>query len=199
VSHFFAYLARMRFIRRWGLMHNTYPENVQEHSLRVATIAHALALIRNRLYGGAVNPERTALLAIYHDASEVFTGDLPTPVKYFSPEIRRSYGAIEAAASERLMAMLPEALAADYRPLLAAPAEADAEHWELVKAADKLCAYLKCIEEISAGNPEFKSAERSLEASVAALDLPEVRYFVSEFLPSFRLDLDELRLPTHDV
>lgn len=193
MSHFFAYLARMRFIRRWGLMHNTYSENVQEHSLRVATIAHALAVIRNRLYGGSLSPERAALLALYHDASEVLTGDLPTPVKYFSPAIRDSYREIELAARQRLLGMLPPALVADYRPLLGTQEGTDAGLWELVKAADKLCAYLKCIEEISAGNPEFKSAERSLAVSVAALDLPEVRYFVAEFLPSFRLDLDQLR------
>lgn len=182
----------MRFIRRWGLMHNTYPENVQEHSLRVATIAHALAVIRNRYFDGQLAAERAALLGLYHDVSEVLTGDMPTPVKYFSPAIRDAYREIERAARRRLLQMLPEDLADDYRPLLAAAEPADAELWELVKAADRLCAYLKCIEETSAGNPEFKSAERALAKAVAEIDRPEVRYFVEQFLPSFRLDLDQL-------
>src|SRR5215211_7010736 len=127
-----------------ALMHNTYPENIQEHSLRVAMIAHALALIRNRMFAGAVNPERTAVLALYHDASEVLTGDLPAPVKYFNPAIKTAYQAIEAAAARTLFQMLPEVLQADYQGLLI-PDEADRVHRELVTAADKLCAYLKCL------------------------------------------------------
>src|SRR4051812_43827135 len=118
MSHFFAYLSRMKFIRRWGLMHNTYPENIQEHSLRVAMIAHALALIRVRRFGGQVSPERAAVLALYHDAGEVLTGDMPAPVKYFNPEIRTAYRGIEAAAHDRLFAMVPDPLKADFRPLL---------------------------------------------------------------------------------
>ena len=192
MSSFFAFLSRMRFIRRWGLMHNTYPENVQEHSLRVATIAHALAVIRNRLFDGRLVPERAALLALYHDASEVLTGDLPTPVKYFNPAIRSAYQEIEAAARDRLLSMVPAALREDFRPLLGTADPMDQEHWELVKAADRLCAYLKCVEETSAGNQEFKSAERTLAQRVAEIPLPEVRYFVDEFLPSFKLDLDQL-------
>jgi 5'-deoxynucleotidase len=191
MNHFFAYLSRMKFITRWGLMHNTYPENIQEHSLRVATIAHALALIRNRVYGGAVNAERTAVLALYHDASEVLTGDLPAPIKNFNPEIKRAYKAIEAAAGRKLLQMLPGALQADYRSLFVAD-EADREHRELVTAADKLCAYLKCLEEVGAGNPEFGKAEKTLREGLDALGLPEVRYFVDTFIPSFRLTLDEL-------
>src|SRR4029077_7988054 len=131
MSHFFAFLSRMKFILRWGLMHNTYPENIQEHSLRVAVIAHALAIIRNRFFGGAVNPERTAVLALYHDASEVLTGDLPAPVKNFNPEIKRAYKAIEAAAGRKLFQMLPEVLQADYRGLFTAD-DADREHRDLV-------------------------------------------------------------------
>jgi 5'-deoxynucleotidase len=181
----------MKFIRRWGLMHNTYPENIQEHSLRVAMIGHALALIRNRLFDGRVSPERTALLALYHDAGEVLTGDMPAPVKYFNPEIRSAYRGIEAAASDKLFAMLPEALKADYRPLFY-PTDADRPHWELVKAADKVCAYVKCLEEVAAGNNEFAKASSALRAAVDALDLPEVRYFMETFAPSFRLTLDEL-------
>ena len=191
MSHFFAYLSRMKFIRRWGLMHNTYPENVQEHSLRVAMVAHALAVIRNRLFAGNVSAERTALLALYHDAAEVLTGDLPAPVKYFNPEISNAYKGIEAASARRLLHMIPEALNIDYHGLFFAE-EADREPRELVKAADKLCAYLKCLEEIGAGNQEFAKAEKALRASVDELKLPEVRYFLDTFVPSSRLTLDEL-------
>jgi 5'-deoxynucleotidase len=191
VSHFFAYLSRMRFIRRWGLMHNTYPENVQEHTLRVAMIAHALAIIRNRLFDGSVDAERVAVLALFHDASEVFTGDLPAPVKYFNPEIKAAYKSIEVTAARRLYEMLPDVLQPDYVPLFL-PNEADAAHRELIGAADKLCAYLKCLEEIAAGNQEFSKAEKTLRATVVKLSLPEVRYFLETFVPSFRLTLDEL-------
>jgi 5'-deoxynucleotidase len=191
MSHFFAYLGRMKFIRRWGLMHTTYPENVEEHSLRVALIAHALAVIRNRLFDGGVSPERAATLALYHDAGEVLTGDLPAPVKYFNPEIHRAYRGLEAAAAEKLLAMVPEELREDYRSLLFAE-EADRLHRELVKAADKLCAYIKCLEELAAGNQEFSKAEKALRASVEAIDRPEVRHFLDTFVPSFRLTLDEL-------
>ncbi|HEX9383712.1 MAG TPA: 5'-deoxynucleotidase [Gemmatimonadaceae bacterium] len=191
LSHFFAYLSRMRFIRRWGLMHNTYPENIQEHTLRVAMIAHALAIIRNRLFGGSVNPERAVALALYHDASEVFTGDLPAPVKYFNPDIKAAYKAIEATAARRLFEMLPENLQRDYESLFL-PTDADAVRRELIGAADKLCAYLKCLEEIAAGNQEFSKAEKTLRATVESLSLPEVRYFLETFVPSFKLTLDEL-------
>lgn len=191
MSHLFAYLGRMKFIKRWGLMHTTYPENIQEHSLRVAVIAHALAVIRNRLYGGTLDPERVAVLALYHDAGEVLTGDLPAPVKHFNPEIKRAYGDIETAARRRLLAMVPEAFREEYRPLLV-PDPADRALWTLVQAADKLCAYAKCLEEIAAGNPEFSKAEKALRATVEAIDLPEVRYFLDVFTPSFRLTLDEL-------
>ena len=190
-SHFFAYLSRMKFIRRWGLMHSTYPENIQEHSLRVAHIAHALALIKNRLFGGDVDPERTLALALYHDTSEVLTGDLPSPVKEFNPDIKRAYHAIEAASREKLLGMIPDALRPDYEPYFR-PRDTDRAHRELVGAADKLCAYLKCLEETGAGNPEFAQAEKALRASVDSLDLPEVRYFLDTFVPSFRLTLDEL-------
>ena len=191
MSHLFAYLSRMKFIKRWGLMHTTYPENIQEHSLRVAMIAHALAVIRNRLHGGRVSPERVAALALYHDAGEVLTGDLPAPVKHSNPEIKRAYGEIETAARRRLLEMVPAPLQADFRALLL-PDDADRAHQDLVRAADKLCAWVKCLEEVAAGNPEFAKAEKALRASVEALDLPEVRYFMEVFAPSFRLTLDEL-------
>lgn len=191
MSHLFAYLSRMKFIKRWGLMHNTYPENIQEHSHRAAMIAHALGVIRNRLFGGHVSPERAAVLALYHDAGEVLTGDLPAPVKYFNPQIRAAYLAIEAAADEKLLAMVPDALRNDFRALFF-PDDADRAHWEIVKAADKICAYVKCLEEVAAGNGEFVKAEKALRATVDALELPEVRYFLGTFAPSFRLTLDDL-------
>jgi len=191
MSHLFAYLSRMKFIKRWALMRNTYPESIQEHSQRVAVIAHALATIRNRLYDGHVDAARTALLALYHDAGEVLTGDLPAPVKYFNPEIRGAYREIETAANQRLLGMVPEPLRDEYRSLFVA-ADGDKECWELVKAADKLCAYLKCVEEVAAGNREFSRAEQALRATVEALPQPEVRYFLETFAPSLRLTLDEL-------
>lgn len=191
MSHFFAYLSRMRFIRRWGLMHSTHTENIQEHSLRVAMIAHALALVRNRLFGGALNAERLAVRAMYHDASEVLTGDLPRPVKYFNPEIEASYRRIEAVARQKLVGMVPPPLQADYRAWLGPESAVEGEE-ALIKAADKLCAYLKCLEEITAGNREFAEAEKTLRRTIEALDLPEVRYFLATFVPSFRLTLDEL-------
>lgn len=192
MSHLFAYFSRMRFIRRWGLMYNTYPETVQEHSSRVAQVAHALALIRNRVFGGAVSPERAALLALFHDVGEVLTGDLPSPIKYFNPDIRRAYKEIESRATERLLGMVPEELREDYRMVLLPHGAADEEHETIVRAADKLSAYIKCLEEVAAGNREFSKAEESLREVVEKLDLPEVRYFLEHFVPSFRLTLDEL-------
>ena len=191
MSHFFAYLARMKFIQRWGLMRNTQPENIQEHSLQVAMIAHALALIKNKFFAGAVDPERTAILAMFHDAGEVITGDLAAPIKYFNPQIKAAYGEIERVANQRLYQMLPEELKPDYYPLFFHQAE-DGEQWELVKAADKISAYLKCVEEIKAGNQEFIQAEKALRATIAELDLPEVAYFMEKYGPSMALTLDEL-------
>ncbi len=191
MSHLFAYLSRMKFIRRWSLMHSTYPENIQEHSLQVALVTHMLAIIRNRLFSGSVHPERAATLALYHDVGEILIGDLPTPVKYFNPEIKTAYKTIEETAVQKLFGMLPEGLRDDYQPFFV-PDEADRDHTELVKAADKLCAYLKCLEEISAGNQEFSQAEQTLKDTVERIDLPEVRYFLETFVPSFRLTLDEL-------
>jgi 5'-deoxynucleotidase len=182
----------MKFIRRWGLMHSTHTENIQEHSLQVALVAHALAVIRNQLFGGSVDANRVAVLALYHDAHEVLTGDLPTPVKYFNPDIAVSYHAIEAAAQRRLLGMLPAALQPEFDALLA-PAPAVADEATLVEAADKICAYLKCVEERAAGNPEFAHAEQTLRARIDAFAQPEVRYFVSTFVPSFGLTLDELQ------
>ena len=190
-SHFFAYLSRMKFIHRWGLMRNTLVENIQEHSLQVAMIAHALALIRNRLFAGDLDPERVMVLAVFHEVSEVITGDFPSPLKYFNPEISRAYSEIEQVARRKLWDMIPAELQADYRSVLFQE-EADAEGWEVVKAADKISAYAKCLEELKAGNQEFAKAKESIEREIARLKLPEVAYFMREFVHSFALALDEL-------
>ncbi len=191
MSHFFAYLSRMKFIQRWGLMRNTRGENIQEHSLQVALIAHGLALIRNRFFAGKVDPERVMALAVFHEVGEVITGDLATPIKYFNPEIEKAYHEIEKLAQEKLYLMLPEELRPDYADLffLSGP---DLENWKLVKAADKICAYLKCVEELKSGNQEFSKAEKSIKSDLGKIDLPEVRYFIEKFVPSFSLTLDEL-------
>jgi 5'-deoxynucleotidase len=191
MSHFFAYISRMKLIQRWGLMRNTQPENIQEHSLQVAMVAHMLAVVRNRMFGGNVDPERVATLALYHDCSEVITGDLPTPIKNFDKDIASAYKKIEHFAAERIFKMLPEVLQEDYRDVLF-PGEKDAEHRQLIKAADKLCAYLKCLEELQAGNNAFLKAERSVMAGLMKMNMPEVTYFVETFTPSFSLTLDEL-------
>lgn len=190
-SPFFAYLARLRFIGRWGLKRNAMHENVMEHSFEVAAIAHALASIRNQVFGGQVDADQIAVAALFHDASEVFTGDLPSPVKYHSPPIRDAYKAIEAQAQIDLLAMLPTPLQATYRPLLLDSAMSAAQH-ELIKAADTIAACLKCRSELLAGNNEFKVAAEDIESRLQALQLPEVDYFMREFAPAFELTLDEI-------
>ena len=189
-SHFFAYMARMRFIQRWALMRNTAPENVQEHSHQVAVLAHALAVIRKEKFGGTVDPGAVAVAALYHDASEILTGDMPTPIKYDNPAIRKAYKEVEAVAEQKLVDFLPEELRPIYRPILTA---ADKEVEELVKAADKLSAHIKCMEELKAGNNEFREAAAQTRRALEAYDLPEVRYFMDIFLDSFSLTLDELK------
>jgi 5'-deoxynucleotidase len=191
VSHYFAYLARMKFIQRWGLMRNTRIENIQEHSLQVAMIAHALAEIENAFFGGTADPARTTLLAVFHDAQEVITGDLPTPIKYFNPRVKEAVDGLEEVAKRRLLGMLPDALHERYASLFFETPE-DVRHWRLVKLADKLCAYLKCLEEAKAGNREFVRAEESIRAGLEGLREPVVDYFLETFVPSFRLTLDEL-------
>ena len=181
----------MKLIRRWSLMKAVDEENIAEHSAAVAQIAHALAVIANRVYGNSVNADRVTTLALYHESSEVITGDLPTPIKYYNPEIRRAYGEIEKVANDKLLSMLPDELRDDYRPLI----EQDATTYEhrLVKAADKISAYVKCVEELKSGNREFAKAEASLKTEVEAYyDLPEVKYFCDRFLESFSKTLDEL-------
>ena len=189
VHAFFAYLSRMRYIGRWGLMRNTFQENIQEHSHMVAVLAHALAVIRRDRFGGAVDPGRVAAVALYHDAPEIFTGDLPTPVKYANPLIREAYKAVEDSAADRLLATLPEELRPSFSPFLR---ETDGEVLRLVKAADKLSAYIKCLEELKAGNGEFQSAAQQTLQDLQGYGLPELDYFMEAFLPAFSLTLDEL-------
>jgi 5'-deoxynucleotidase len=189
--HFFAYLSRMKHIQRWGLMRNTQPENIQEHSLQVAMVAHALALIKNRMFGGDTDPQRVALLAMYHDVGEVITGDLATPIKHFNPSIRTAYDEIEVIARRKLLGLLPEELRDEYEELFFVEPN-DEEHWKIVKAADRLCAYVKCLEEMKAGNREFARAEKAVKKSITKLGMREVDYFMETFVPSFLLTLDEL-------
>ena len=191
MSHpFFAYIARMRYIVRWGLMRNTMQENIQEHSHMVAVLAHALAVIENEKFGGQVDPGTVAVAALYHDASEILTGDMPTPIKYDNPAIRTAYKDVEAVAEGKLLRMLPPELQSAYAPVLTA---VDPEVERLVKAADKLSAHIKCLEELKAGNAEFREAAAQTRKALEAFDLPEVRYFMDTFLPSFSLTLDELK------
>ena len=192
MSHnFFALISRMRYIGRWGLMRNTFQENIQEHSHMVAVLAHALAVIRRDLFGGDLDPEHAAALALYHDAPEILTGDLPTPVKYYNPEIREAYREVEEVSARRLLSMLPEALRPAYEPLLLEDPES--EYHALVKAADKLSAYIKCVEELKAGNTEFRQAAEQTYHILEDSPLPEVAYFLEHFLPGFSLTLDELQ------
>ena len=187
---FFPMIARMRYINRWGLMRNTQPENIQEHSHQVAVLAHALAVIQNRYFGGQVDPGAVAVAALYHDASEILTGDMPTPIKYDNPDIQSAYKAVESAAERRLLSMLPEDLRGDFEEAVTIP---DPQVRALVKAADKLSAYLKCVEERKAGNAEFRSAEEQTYAALRDNPLPALDYFMDRFLPGFQLTLDELQ------
>lgn len=190
---FFAMISRMRYINRWGLMRNTQSENLYEHSFEVAIIAHAIALIGNKRYGRSYPAERLAILALYHDASEIITGDLPTPVKYHSPEIRAAYGNVEQLAVARLISLLPEELQPEYASLLYGADDGDKPLLPLLKAADKISAIIKCIEEAKSGNQEFKHAEQTLREAVRQMHLLEADDFISECLPAFSLTLDELR------
>ena len=186
---FFAIISRMKYINRWGLMRNTINENISEHSLETAFIAHVLALYRNVRFGGNVDPERAALLAMYHDATEIITGDLPTPVKYYNAEIKAEYDKVEKMAEEKLLSYLPEDLRGYYAPLFS-KTEEDKELWVLVKAADKLSALIKCIEERQMGNSDFTEAEKSTLQAVHDMALPEAEEFISEFLSAYHLTLD---------
>ncbi len=189
-NEFYALMSRMRYITRWGLMRNTFSENIQEHSHQVAVLAHALALIRREiLHLPGPDPDKCAVAALYHDASEILTGDLPTPIKYHDAQIKQAYKQVEKVAGNRLLCMLPEVLRPYYEPLVL---ETDAEVLPIVKAADKLSAYIKCIEEQKAGNTEFDSAAGQSMAALKNLALPELDWFMENCLESFRLNLDQL-------
>ena len=188
-SSFFPMIARMRYINRWGLMRNTQPENIQEHSHMVAVLAHALAVIQNRYFGPQVDPGTVAVAALYHDAGEILTGDMPTPIKYDNPDIQRAYKAVEAVAEEKLLSMLPQDLRSDFEAAITIP---DPQVRALVKAADKLSAYLKCVEELKAGNAEFKKARDQTYDALCQNPIPALGYFMEHFLEGFSLTLDEL-------
>ena len=186
---FYAYLDRMKFIRRWQLMRCTRDENIMEHSQSVALFTHALVTIKNEVFGGKADAGKAVLYALYHETAEVMTGDLPTPIKYYNPEIRKAYKQIEAVSCEKLLALLPPELQEIYRPLLF---ESDPDVARIVKAADKLSAYIKCVEELKAGNSEFEAAEKQTRQALTDMQLPCLDYFLAHFLDSFRLTLDEL-------
>ena len=186
---FYALAARMRNIRRWGLMRNSFEENLLEHSQMTAVLAHALAVIRRDVFGLDADPDGAAAAALFHDMSEIITGDMPTPVKYLNEDIRRSYKAVESQAEAQLLQLLPGEMRPAYVELLRG---GSGETHDLVKAADKLAAYIKCIEELRAGNEEFRSAEGQIRAALEASELPEIAYFMEHFLPAFGMTLDEL-------
>lgn len=188
-SHFFAYIGRMRYITRWALMRNTFSENVQEHSHMVAVLAHALAVIRVEIFGGEIDPGAVAAAALYHDATEILTGDMPTPIKYYNPEIKASYRKVEAVAADKLISLLPPELQPVYNGMLKAD---NREVRRLVKAADKLSAYIKCVEELKAGNNEFRRAADQTRAALEAMRLPELDYFMEHCMEGFSMTLDEL-------
>jgi 5'-deoxynucleotidase len=181
----------MKLIQRWGLMRNTQTENIQEHSLQVAQIAHGLALISNVFYGGKFDPERIMALAVFHEVGEVITGDIATPIKYWNPEVNKAFKSMEEIAKKRLYSMLPLELKEAYNSYFFYQ-ESDKENWKIVKAADKISAYLKCIEELKTGNGEFLQAEKSIKAEIDQIQLAAVKYFMDCFVPSFSLTLDEL-------
>lgn len=188
--NFFAYISRMKYITRWSLMRNSFSENIQEHSHAVAVLAHALGVIRRDVFHQPCDPNACAAAALFHDASEILTGDLPTPIKYYSPAIREAYRQVEEESSAKLLAMLPEEIRGAYEPLLR---EEEDDIRKIVKAADKLSAYIKCVEELRAGNSEFRDAGRETLESIKAMAMPEVEWFLDHFGDSFGLTLDELR------
>lgn len=186
-NHFYAMMSRMKNIYRWGLMRNTRRENLSEHSLETAQIAHALAIISNKRLGGSVDPCKIAAAAMYHDSTEIITGDMPTPIKYYNNEIKSAYKQIESAAGDSLINMLPDDFKKDFEPIF----NPDPEAKQLIKAADKLSALIKCIEELKMGNREFEVAEKTIREGISSLNCPEADIFIEEFIPSFYLSLDE--------
>ena len=193
-SHFYAMMSRMKNIYRWGLMRNTRRENLSEHSLETAQIAHALAIINNKRLGGNADPQKAAVAAVYHDSTEIITGDMPTPIKYYNSEIKSAYKQIEAAAGDSLIDMLPEDFKEDFKPIF----DPDTETKRLLKAADKLSALIKCIEELKMGNREFEVAEKTIREAIKNLNCPEADIFIKEFIPSFYLSLDEQKEENND-
>lgn len=187
--HFYAMMSRMKNIHRWGLMRNTRPENLSEHSLEVAFIAHALALIGNRRFGKKFDANAIAVSAMFHDTSEIITGDMPTPIKYYNADIKNAYKQIENVAEERLISLLPSDMQDDFKPIY----NPDSESERIIKAADKISALIKCIEERNSGNTEFKSAEISTLHSLKQMNMPEIDVFLDEFSDSYSLTLDELK------
>ena len=190
MEKFYAYLDRMKFIKRWQLMRSTREENIMEHSHQVAVLTHALAVIENKVYGGNINVERAVLYALYHEVSEVMTGDMPTPVKYFNGQLHGEYAKVEQLAVDRIAATLPEPVKGEIHPYL--QADKDCEEYAFVKAADKLSAYLKCLEELRSGNAEFVQAKKTIEKALHEKKMRAVEYFFEHFIPAFALTLDEL-------
>ncbi len=189
--NFFAMMSRMKYIDRWALMRNSRNENICEHSLEVSILAHALAVISNTRCGNSLNVEKAALIGLYHDASEIITGDMPTPIKYYNSDIKDAFKEVEDIANSKLLSMLPEDIRTSYESIFFKQEE-DKYLWKLVKAADKISALIKCIEESHSGNKEFTSAEQTIRYAINKLDLPEVSIFIEEFLPSYGKTLDEL-------
>ena len=191
-SVFYAMISRMKYINRWGLMNNTKYENLSEHCLQVSIIAHCLVLIHNKRFSGSLDAERAALLALYHDATEIITGDMPTPIKYFNPQIKEAYKEIEEAAADKLVMMLPEDFRTDMSEILKMNGENDSQLVKFVKAADRFSALIKCIDEMRLGNDEFTQAKAAIEKSISEMSMPEADVFIKEFLPAFSLTLDEM-------
>ncbi len=189
MNNFYGMLARMKYINRWGLMRNTINENIAEHSLDVAIIAHALAVIGNTYFGKNLDAEHIAMLGVMHDTTEIITGDLPTPIKYFAPEIRDSYKKVESIAAKQLLAELPKEMQPAYETILI---EEKDENWRYVKAADKLSAYIKCLEEKDMGNTDFAKAESTIKKALDDMNMEELNYFMEQFLPSYNMTLDEI-------
>ena len=186
---FFGMLSRMKYINRWGLMRNNINENIAEHSLQVAIIAHGLAVIGNKRFGRNLNAEHIALMGIMHDTTEIITGDLPTPIKYYAPEIRDAYKKVENIAANQLLKELPEDMQEAYEDILI---EDDSIEWKYVKAADKLSAYIKCIEEKNTGNTDFAKAEDTIRKALEDMQMEEIDVFIEEFLPAYVMTLDEI-------
>jgi 5'-deoxynucleotidase len=188
---FYAYLSRMKYINRWGLMKNTQPENIQEHSFQVAIIAHALGMINNTYLNGDIDANYLAVLSLFHDSSEIITGDMPTPIKYFNPDISAAFKKVEDIANEKLLSMLPDELNENYKDLFFQTKENEI-YWKFVKAADKISAYIKCMEEEKSGNTEFIKAKQALYEVIVNIELPEVKYFMDNFISAYGLSLDEI-------